>query len=133
MVSIPDNVRDLFERPVVCALATIMPDGQPQVNPVWCDYDGQYVRINTARGRQKDRNMEKRAKVTVMLVDPNDAYHWVEVRGHVAEVTEEGANEHINALSWKYHNQDYQGFQPGQVRVIYKIEPDRVRAQGDPK
>jgi PPOX class probable F420-dependent enzyme len=132
MVSIPDNVRDLFERPILCALATIMPDGQPQVNPVWCDYDGKYVRINTARGRQKDRNMGARAKVTVMLVDPKDDYHWVEVRGHVAEITEEGGDAHINALSHKYNGHDY-NFQPGQVRVIYKIEPDRVRAQGEPK
>src|SRR5579859_5865961 len=133
MVSIPDNVRDLFERPVVCALATIMPDGQPQVNPVWCDYDGQYVRINTARGRQKDRNMQNRAKVTVMMVDPDDDSHWVEVRGHVAEITEEGAVDHISELARKYTGHDFDNLLPGQVRVIYKIAPDRVRAEGEPK
>ena len=130
MVLIPDNARDLFERPVVCALATIMPDAQPQVNPVWCDYDGQYVRINTARGRQKDRNMTNRAKVTVMLVDPKDDGHWVEVRGHVVEITEDGAVEHISALARKYEGRDFKVPQ-GQVRVTYKIEPDRVRAEGN--
>jgi PPOX class probable F420-dependent enzyme len=127
MVSIPEKVHDLFERPIVCSLATLMPDGQPQVNPVWCDYDGQYVRINTARGRQKDRNMTKRAKVTVLLVDPTSKENrWVEVRGHVAEITEEGANDHINQLSHKYTGNDYKGFKPDMVRVIYKIEPDKV-------
>ena len=128
MVPVPDNARKLFERPIICALATLMPNGQPQVNPVWCDYDGQYVRINTARGRQKDRNMTQRAKVTVMLFDPDDTEHWVEVRGHIAEITEEGANDHINQLSHKYDGHDY-SFTPGQVRVIYKIEPDKVVAR----
>ena len=128
MVPIPEKVCDLFERPIVCGLATLMADGQPQVNPVWCDYDGKYVRINTARGRQKDRNMTKRAKVTVLLVDPQDVYHWVEVRGHIAEITENGAREHIDQLSRKYTGKDYVLQQPDQVRVIYKIEPDKVNA-----
>ncbi len=126
MVPIPEKVHDLFTKPIVCALATLMPDGQPQVTPVWCDYDGKYVRINTARGRQKDRNMTKRAKVTVFLIDPQDPYHWVEVRGHIAEITEDGAREHINQLAHKYTGKDYVYQQPDQVRVIYKIEPDKV-------
>jgi PPOX class probable F420-dependent enzyme len=129
MVTIPDKGRDLFEKPVVCALATLMPDGQPQVTPVWCDYDGQYVRINTARGRQKDRNMTKRAKVTVLLIDPTDPYHWVEVRGHIADVTEDGAEAHIDQLSRKYTGHDYANRQPGQVRVMYKIAPEKVNGQ----
>src|SRR5690242_2978553 len=102
MASIPEKVRDLFEKPVAAALTTMMPDGQPQTTPVWVDYDGEYVRVNTARGRQKDRNMGKRAKVTLLLIDPSNMYHWVEVRGHVADVTEQGAEEHINSLSKKY-------------------------------
>jgi len=128
MVPIPDKALDLFEKPIICALATLMPDGQPQVNPVWCDYDGKYIRINTARGRQKDRNMTKRAKVTVMLFDPEDNGHWVEARGHIAEITEDGAVEHINRLAHKYENRDFV-VPSGQVRVIYKIEPDKVTAQ----
>src|SRR5260370_34238243 len=128
MVPIPEKARDLFEKPIICALATLMPDGQPQVNPVWCDYDGEYVRINTARGRQKDRNMTKRAKVTALLVDPDNDNRWVEVRGHIADITEEGANEHINQLSHKYNGEDY-SFTPGQIRVIYKVEPDKVIAR----
>ncbi len=129
MVTIPDKVHDLFEKPIVCALATLMPDGQPQVTPVWCDYDGQYVRINTARGRQKDRNMTKRAKVTVLLIDPANPYHWVEVRGHIADITEDGAEAHIDQLARKYTGHDYANRQPGQVRVLYKIVPEKVNGQ----
>jgi len=126
MVPIPDNVRDLFEKPFICALATIMPDGQPQVHPVWCDLDGEYIVVNTARGRQKDRNMSKRSKVTIFIVDPADDYHWVEARGHIADVSEEGANDVINRLSRKYTGHDYNNFVPGQVRVTYKITVDKV-------
>src|SRR5258708_33783159 len=93
MVPVPDNARKLFERPIICALATLMPNGQPQVNPVWCDYDGQYVRINTARGRQKDRNMTQRAKVTVMLFDPDDAQHWAKGRETLVRSREEGPTD----------------------------------------
>jgi PPOX class probable F420-dependent enzyme len=129
MAAIPENVLDLFQRPIVCALATLMPSGQPQVTPVWCDYDGEYVRINTARGRQKDRNMTKRAKVTVLLIDPQNSYHWVEVRGHIEEDTEDGAIEHIHQLSHKYVGKDYQNLTSGEVRVMYKIMPDKVNAR----
>ncbi len=129
MVSIPEKVRDLFERPIVSVLATLMADGQPQLTPVWCDYDGKYVRINTARGRQKDRNMTKRARVTMLLMDPQNPYHWVEVRGHIVETTEAGAREHIDQLARKYTGKDYVYQQPDQVRVMYKIEPDKVNGQ----
>ena len=128
MAQVPDNVMDLFERPIVCALATLMPDGSPQVTPVWCDYDGQYVRINTARGRQKDRNMSKRAKVTVLLIDPNNDHHWVEVRGHIEDIVEEGAFDHINQLSHKYNGRDYPK-NPDETRVMYKIQPDKVNSR----
>ncbi len=127
MAPIPAKVRDLFEKPIPAGLATLMPNGQPQVTPVWCDYDGQYVRINTARGRQKDRNMGKRAKVTLLLIDPANMYHWAEVRGHVAEVTEQGAEAHIDSLSKKYTgNPKHQKQNPSEVRVMYKIIPDKV-------
>jgi PPOX class probable F420-dependent enzyme len=129
MAELPEKARDLFEKPVIAGLVTIMPNGQPQATPVWVDYDGQYVRINTARGRQKDRNMTKQSKVTLLLVDPSNPYHWVEVRGHVEDVTEEGANDHINQLSHKYTGRDYQGFKSDEQRVTYKIEPDKVNAR----
>ncbi len=129
MAAIPDKVRDLLEKPVVAGLATLMPNEQPQVTPVWCDYDGKYVRVNTARGRQKDRNMTRRAKVTLLLIDPSNMYHWAEVRGHIEEVTEQGAEAHIHQLSHKYNGKDYTKSNPAEVRVMYKIAVDKVNGQ----
>ena len=126
MATIPENVLDLFQKPIVCALATLMPSGQPQVQPVWCDYDGQYVCINTAKGRQKDLNMSQRSKVTILLVDPSDDGRWVEVRGHVAESTEASALEDINRIALKYTGVKFRALTPGEVRVSYKIMPDKV-------
>ncbi|NLX11501.1 MAG: PPOX class F420-dependent oxidoreductase [Chloroflexi bacterium] len=134
-VRIPDKYRDLLERPVFVALATVNPDGQPQVTPVWCSYDGTHVLINTARGRQKDQNMTRNPRVTIMAIDPDNPYRWMEIRGRVDEVTEEGGVEHINFLSGKYTgNDDYYRQDPGQrqreTRVIYKITPTHVNASG---
>ena len=101
-VPIPEAFRDLLDRPVVVGLVTVMPDGQPQATPVWVDFDGTYVRINTKQGRQKAKNMQPGAKVTVLAIDPDNTGRWMEVRGQVVLVTEEGAVDHINALSLKY-------------------------------
>jgi len=133
-VPIPDDFRDLLDRPVVVALVTVMPDGQPQATPVWVDYDGTYVRINTKRGRQKDKNMKPGAKVTILAIDPDDTGRWLEVRGVVAVETEEGALDHANALSLKYDGEpDFFAPYPerrGEQRVTYKIEPTRVNTSG---
>lgn len=128
---IPDAFRDLLDDPVIVALVTVMQDGQPQATPVWVDYDGTYVRINTARGRQKDKNMRENAKVTILAIDPKNTQRWLEIRGRIAEETEEGALEHINALSNKYDGEpDFYASNPErrgkQQRVTYKIEPLRV-------
>jgi PPOX class probable F420-dependent enzyme len=130
-VPIPEAFRDLLDAPVVVALVTIMEDGQPQATPVWVDYDGTYVRVNTARGRQKDKNMHVNSKVTVLAIDPQNVNRWLEVRGRIAEETEVGALEHINALSEKYDGEpDFFAKNPTkrhtQQRVTYKIEPLRV-------
>ncbi len=130
-VSIPEKFKDLFDKPVVVSLVTVMPDGQPQATPVWAIYDGTHVIVNTARGRQKDKNMHKNARVTVLAIDPENPYHWVEVRGKIAEETEEGAIDVINALSMKYRGiEDYYSGNPSmrgkEQRVTYKIEPTHV-------
>src|SRR5579871_1749409 len=110
-ITIPENFRDLFrdDKPVFVTLVTVMPSGQPQATPVWIDYDGDYVLVNTARGRQKDKNMQRNAKVTVLAVDPTNPYRWIEIRGKIADIVEEGALEHINKLAGKYRggNSDY--------------------------
>jgi PPOX class probable F420-dependent enzyme len=132
---IPNDFRDLLDRPIVVALVTLMPDNQPQATPVWCSYDGEHVLVNTARNRQKDRNMSERPQVTVLSIDPENPYRWLEVRGVVDEITENGAVDHINQLSAKYRNQpDYYAKNPVQkdreTRVIYKIRPVRVVTSG---
>ena len=128
-IQIPESFLKLFEEPVIANLATIMADGQPQVNPVWCDYDGTCVRLNSVKGRVKDKNMRARPQVTVLLVNPDDNFEWIEVRGTVAEITEEGAEAHIDALAKKYLGvETYPYRRPGQVRVTYKIKPTRVNA-----
>jgi len=131
MVAIPDKYHDLLTRPVLFSLATVMPDGQPQVTPVWGDFDGTYLRINTAAGRQKHRNMEERPQVTVMLLDPENTGRFVEVRGKIAKINAEGGNDHIDALAKKYVGVDkYPYANPAETRVICYIEPERVVGQG---
>ncbi len=134
-VEIPEKYLDLLQRPIVAALSTLMPDFQPQVTPVWFSFDGDSIWINTVRDRQKDENMSVRPRVSLLVVDPDNPYRYIEVRGNVADQTEEGAVDHINQLSAAYANQpDYYATNPLQrereTRVIYKIEPTRVIARG---
>ena len=130
---IPDTHKDLLEKPVYATLTTVMPDGQPQSSVVWVDYDGKNVRFNTARGRQKDKNLKRDSKVTLMLFLPEDAYHWMEIRGAVGDGIEAGAVDHIEKLSWKYQNQKYYGgynqrtTPQTETRVTYIVDATRVR------
>ena len=128
---IPANFRDLFSKPAFASLATLMPDGRPQVTPVWCDFDGTFVIFNTARGRQKDRNIRRDPRVSLSILDPDNAYRYLEIRGRVIEITEQGADEHIDKLAKKYLGVDkYPRRQPGEVRLIVKVLPERVRTMG---
>jgi PPOX class probable F420-dependent enzyme len=128
---IPESHEDLLsdDRPVVAALATIMPDGSPQVTPVWCDREGEFIRINTTRGRVKERNMSVRPRVALTVVDPDDMFRHVQIRGEVAGSTEEGAHAHIRALSQKYTGHDFRPLNPGEVRVIFRIRPTSITAE----
>jgi PPOX class probable F420-dependent enzyme len=122
--SIPSQFLDLFEKKAFGSLATLMPDGTLQVTPVWVDFDGKRVIVNSARGRRKDRNMNAGASVALAIMDPDNPYRYLEVRGRVAEVTEQGADEHIDRMAKKYLGQDKYPFrEPGEVRVIYRIDP----------
>ena len=121
---IPESHLDLFKKRAFAHLVTLMPDGQPQVTPVWVDYDGRYIIINTAEDRQKDKNLRRDPRVALSITDPDNPYRYLEVRGRVAERTRDGADPHIDALARKYLGQDkYPYRQPGEVRVIYKLEP----------
>jgi hypothetical protein len=134
---IPEAYMDLLEGPVVVALATINPDGQPQVTPVWCDFADGHVRVNSAGGRQKVRNMEARPRVTVLAIDPKDPYRWMEVRGTVDQIIEdqEQAVAHINRLSKLYRGvEDYysrnEAARGVEQRIIFHIRPEKVIARG---
>jgi len=129
--TIPENYRDLFSKKAFAQLATLMSDGSPQVTPVWCDYDGSHIRINTAKGRVKDKNMRRNRKVALAILDPDNPYRHLAVRGEVAEITEQGADAHIDLLAKKYLGKDKYPFrQPGEVRVLYKIRPEKVSSMG---
>lgn len=128
---IPENFKNLFSKVAFAHLATLMPDGSPQVTPVWVDYDGTHVRVNSAKGRLKDKNMRRERRVALSIQDPENAYRYVAVRGEVVEITEQGADAHIDALAKKYLGKERYPFRSaGEVRVIYKIRPDKVSTYG---
>ncbi|MBI5292823.1 MAG: TIGR03618 family F420-dependent PPOX class oxidoreductase [Chloroflexi bacterium] len=126
---IPDEYLDLFQKKTFGHLATLMPDGTPHVTSVWVDYDGKHILINSARGRLKDRNMQQRRHVAIEITDPDNPDRFLAVRGPVVEITEEGADEHLDKLSPRYLGRDKYppGMRfPGEVRCLYKIEPKHV-------
>ena len=125
MTAIPDKFLDLVTKKKAYAnLATLMPDGSPQVTPVWIDYAHGLLRVNTAKGRTKARNMKIGSPVAVAILDPDNPYRHLAVRGRVKTMTEQGADAHIDALAKKYLGQDkYPYRRPGEVRQIYEIEP----------
>ena len=124
-------MQKLLDGPHLAHFVTLMKDGSPQVTPVWFDLEGDHIRVNTARGRVKDRNMTLNARVALDVMDPENPYRHVAVRGTVTRITEEGADAHIDSLAKKYLGQDsYPYRRPGEVRVIYTIEPTSVSAMG---
>ena len=131
MSMIPEKYLDLFQKKAFAQLATLMPDGSPQVSPVWVDYDGQHILINSAKGRVKDKNMRRDSRVGLDLVDPENPYRHLSLRGRVVDITEQGADAHIDKMARKYLGQDkYPYGGPGEIRVIYKIMPERAHAMG---
>ena len=130
-MAIPEKYQDLLNKKAFAQLATIMPDGTPQVSPVWFEYDGNNILINSAKGRVKDKNMRRDPRVGLDIQDPDNPYRHVSIRGRVVQITEDGADAHIDKLTKKYINQDrypYRG--AGEVRVIYKIQPEGAHTMG---
>jgi len=132
MADIPAAFHDLLQgKKALAHLATIMPDGSPQVTPVWFDYTNGHIRVNTAKGRVKARNMAEGSRVALSIVDPDNAYRYLQIRGTVVHVTEEGARAHIDSLAKKYLGKDvYPWHGPNDVRVIYEIEPLSAQTMG---
>jgi PPOX class probable F420-dependent enzyme len=134
-VSLPiaENFHDLFSRPLLCALTTINPDGQPHTVPVWCDFDGEHVRVNAPATTKKARNLQTNKKVSLLILDPENGGHWIEIQGQVAETRDEthGARDHINKLSEKYTgNPVYQdwGRNPS-VRQMFVIDALKINGR----
>ncbi|HSW41885.1 MAG TPA: PPOX class F420-dependent oxidoreductase [Patescibacteria group bacterium] len=133
---IPESHLDLVECPRVAALSTVMPDGSPQTSVVWCDFDGEVVRVNTMRGFLKERNMRRNPRVTLLCYDPRDDGRYLEVRGTVEEMTEDGAMAHLDALTSKYAGRPLRYFgecvpaalAETEVPVLCRIRPDHVVA-----
>jgi PPOX class probable F420-dependent enzyme len=130
--AIPDKYQDLLSgKKAFASLATLMPDGTPQVTPVWFDWDGKNLIFNSARGRQKDLNVRRDPRVTLTISDPENPYRYVEVRGRVTDITQEGAGDHIDKMAKKYLDKDKYPFaQPGEVRVLYTVRPEKVQGMG---
>ncbi len=132
MANIPEQYLDLLQQKKAFAnLATVRADGSPQVTPVWVDYTDGVIRFNTARGRVKARILKAGSPVALAIMDPDNPYRYTQIRGRVRRVLEEGADAHIDSLAKKYLDKDKYPFrQPGEVRVMYEIEPTSVSGMG---
>jgi len=131
MPSIPAQYHDLFQKKAFAHLATVNGDGTPQVTPVWVDFDGTHIRFNTAKGRVKERNLRRTPQVALAVLDPDNPYRYLRVSGRVVEITEQGAEAHIDILAKKYLGQDRYPFRkPGEVRLLCKILPEKAAGQG---
>jgi len=131
VAQVPEKYADLLQKKAFANLGTLMRDGSPQVTPVWFDYDGKHVRVNSALGRVKDKNIRRDPRVSLAIQDPENPYRYLEVRGKVVDITQNGADDHINSLSQKYlGNPVYPYRQFGEVRVLYKIEPEKFSSMG---
>jgi PPOX class probable F420-dependent enzyme len=131
--NVPESHRDLIEDEVraFAYLATSLPDGTPQVTPVWFNTDGEHVLLNSVKGRIKDRNMRARPHIAVAVHLQDKPYHYMQVRGRIVEITEEGARQHINDLSYKYTgNPVWKLNNPDEIRVTYKLLPEKIQVMG---
>ena len=127
MATIPASHVDLLSKPAFAHLATLNSDGSPQVTPVWVDFDGTHVVVNTARGRVKANNLAREPRVALSIADPENPYRYLGVQGRVVEMTEQGGDAHIDKMAKKYLGKDTYPFRaPGEKRVIVKIAPDKV-------
>jgi PPOX class probable F420-dependent enzyme len=131
MNTIPETHRDLLadSKKAFVYLATVMKDGSPQVTPVWFNTEGEYILLNSAEGRLKDRNMRARPNVALCIADPADPYRYLQIRGKIVEFTKAGAEEHIDTLNLKYRgNRNYPNHSADMPRVIYKVQIEKVDA-----
>ena len=132
MATIPASHADLLTTKQAFAnVATLNPDGSPQVTPVWIDFDGTHVLVNTAKGRVKAKNFAREPRVALSIADPDNAYRYVGIQGRVVDITENGGDAHIDKMAKKYLGKDSYPFRaPGEVRLIVRIALDKVHTNG---
>jgi PPOX class probable F420-dependent enzyme len=128
--TVPESLVDILDDKGFAHLATLGPDGAPQVSPVWYDWDGTYVLVSHTKERQKFRNVKRDARVALSILDPDNPYRYLEIRGVVEEIVDDPDKTLIHKLAKKYRDLDsypYDG--PGDNRVIFKIKPNKVPAR----
>lgn len=131
MIDIPQKEMGILESKGFAHLATIGPHQEPQSNPVWFDWDGTYLKVSQTKTRQKYRNVQRDPHVALSITDPNNPYHYLEVRGKVVRVEEDTNNRFINSLAKKYMNVDtYPYSQPGEERIVLYIQPEHTTSMG---
>lgn len=131
MKPIPESHADILQKRAFAHLSTLMSDGSPQASPVWVDTDGSMIVVNSAEGRLKDRNIRRDPRVAISVIDPDNPYRSLTIRGRVTKIVTEGADDHIDQMAKKYMGVDrYPYHSPDETRVMYYIEPDRVAAMG---
>lgn len=131
MNCIPEEYQDLLkdETRAFSFLATLMKDGSPQLTPVWFIPDGEHILVNSARGRVKDSNMRRDPRVALTIIDPENSYRYIQIRGKVVDITEEGGRDLIDRLAKKYTGEDkYSGGPADEIRVTYKILPEHINS-----
>jgi PPOX class probable F420-dependent enzyme len=124
---ITDSAINLFRGKNFGFIASLMNDGSPQLTPVWIDYDGQFLLVNTAEGRTKQKNFARDPRVAISVIDQNNPYNMVSIRGKVVQQTSNGADEHIDRLAKRYLGVDKYPFRaPDEKRIILKIKPEKI-------
>lgn len=128
---IPSQYEDLLESKALAHVATIGPKGEPQVNPVWFDWDGRYLRFSQTTSRQKYKNVLRDPRIALSIVDPNNPYRYLEVRGKVVGIEPDPDYAFIHKMAQKYLGvEKYPWLQPGEERVVIVVEPEHVTSMG---
>jgi PPOX class probable F420-dependent enzyme len=128
-MKLSEKAKKLIDGKNLASVATLMPDGSPQVAPVWVDREGDYVVLNAARSRQRTKNLKRDPRVAISIYDQNNPYSNISIRGEAVEITEEGAEDHIDSMQMKYHGSPkYPNHNPKDPRVLIKVRVDRIHA-----
>jgi len=130
-MNVPDSHADILEKKAFASVATIGPDGEPQNNPVWFDWDGEFVRFSQTTTRRKYRNLLRDGRVALSILDPDDPYRYIEIRGEMVAVEDDGETAFINSMAAKYLGLDeYPWHQEGDERVVVVIRPVHTTVMG---